>query len=151
VSPSGGKPGAQTQAPNAIELSENSHVFATVEMAGTPATAMLDTGADAAFFSPRWLDQHLPDRPRLHLPLPKIGIGQRVGTVGNMTSVDLRFAGRHIKHLGGPEIPELDDVMPDYLGRRIDVVIGMTLFREMRSWTVDFPRKTMWVDWLGSD
>ncbi|HPM22805.1 MAG TPA: hypothetical protein PLP66_02795 [Phycisphaerae bacterium] len=42
----------------------------------------------------------------------------------------------------------LDDVLGPVLGVRIDILIGMPAFREMKSCTVDFPHGRMWVDWL---
>ena len=37
------------------------------------------------------------------------------------------------------------------LGVQIDLVIGMRTFSEMKSFTVDYPHRRMWIEWLAED
>ena len=42
----------------------------------------------------------------------------------------------------------LDTVLSPVLGVQIDVLLGMTTMRDMRSLTIDYPRCRMWIEWL---
>jgi predicted aspartyl protease len=148
VSPSSAEAGVGEEV--AIRLGDSSHIFTTVQLQSAPATAMLDSGASKPIFSPKWLEQNYPDHPELDLglPLPRFTLGVEVGTPGVTTCADLEFAGRRMEDMAGVVLPGLDTSMSPQMEEKIDLVIGMTIFREMRSWTVDFPRKLMWIDWL---
>jgi hypothetical protein len=148
VRPSSAEVGAGEEVP--VSVSDSAHIFTTVLLQSVPATAMLDSGASQPVFSPEWLEQNHPDRPdlELDLPLPSVTLGVEMGDAGVRTCADLEFAGRRIKDMAGVALADLDKVMNPQMGKQIEVVIGMTIFRDMKSWTVDFPRERMWVDWL---
>jgi hypothetical protein len=148
VSPSSADAGAGREV--AIRLGNGSHIFTSVLLQSAPASALLDSGASKPLFSPKWLEQNYPGHPNLtqNLPLPQVTIGVELATPGVTTCADLEFAGRRMDNIVGVGLRDVDDLLSQGIGEQIDVVIGMTVFREMRSWTVDFPRKRMWVDWL---
>jgi len=148
VSPSSAKRGVGEEV--AIRLSDSAHIFTSVVLQSVPATAMLDSGANQPIFSPGWLEQNYPDHPNvdLELPLPRFALGVEMGTPGITTCADLEFAGRQMENVAGMALADVDRLLGPQLGEKTDLVIGMTIFREMKSWTVDFPRKRMWVDWL---
>lgn len=146
VSPSSGRAEAAEQV--TIHLGPNAHVFTTVQLQASSAMALLDSGANMSAFSPRWLAKNYPDHPVLDLPLPQFAVGTDVATSGTITSADLVFAGRQIENMAGIILPDLDGVVSRHMQRRVDVVVGMTVFREVKSWTVDFPREKMWIAWL---
>lgn len=148
VSPSSADPGIGEEV--AIHLSDSAHIFTSVLLQSVPATAMLDSGANQPIFSSSWLEQNYPDHPNvdLELPLPRFALGVKMGTPGITTCANLEFAGREIENVAGMALADVDLILSSQLEEKIGVVIGMTIFREMKSWTVDFPRARMWVDWL---
>ena len=135
----------------AIELGANGHILAGVQLQGKSAWALLDSGASRVVFSPRWLRENYPDHPVVELPVPQLVMGLQMATPGPLTSVEVNFAGRTMGEMVGVVLPDLDALVKGNMERRVGVVIGMTVFREMRSWTVDFPRKRMWIAWLSED
>ena len=134
----------------AIRLSDSAHIFTSVLLQSVSATAMLDSGANQPIFSSSWLEQNYPDHPDvdLDLPLPRFALGVEMGTPGITTCANLEFAGRQMENVAGMALEDVDRIVGPQMEEKIGVVIGMTIFRDMKSWTVDFPRERMWVDWL---
>jgi hypothetical protein len=42
----------------------------------------------------------------------------------------------------------LDTLLSPILGVQTQVLVGMPIFRDMKSWTIDYPRRRMWVEWI---
>jgi hypothetical protein len=65
--------------------------------------------------------------------------------------VDLEFGGRTWENVSGLGLDVLDTILSSYLGVQCDVLIGMPSFRQMKSFTVDFPKRRMWIEWLETE
>ena len=135
----------------AVRIAERKHIFAPLRVQGRPAVALLDSGATHPMFSPRWMSRNYPDHPDmdLSLPLPRFVAGIDTVAPGATTCVDLELAGCVLKDVGGVVMPDIDTLPEAIFGERADLLLGMTMLRELRSWTVDFPRQRMWMTWLG--
>jgi predicted aspartyl protease len=118
-----------------------------------PVFALLDTGADAVVASPHKMKLMRPDRPWQKMQID-IGIGVGQGDAAGVSwgaAVDLNLAGRDCEGCVGLALAVLDDTLSPVIGVQVDVLIGMPLFREMRSCTVDYPRGKLWIDWPPED
>ncbi len=140
-------------APLDLRIVSDAKLMALVKLEGQPAVAILDTGADAVAVAPSRLKQLFPDRkvesiaPGLALgvgsdQMPKISLG---------SGVKLEIAGRTYDNYSGLGLDVLDDVLSPAIGVQTDILLGMPLFRDMKSCTVDFPKCQMWIDWLPRD
>jgi hypothetical protein len=148
VSPSSEEP-AVGQAINVWQI--GAHLFAPVRLADRDATAMLDSGAAVGCLSPRWLRQGDPDHEPVKTPLPLYGMGPDLARAQVARAGELLFAGRRFADFSGVSIAALDDQLSPMMGVQIDLLIGMTTFGGMKSWTIDFPRRTIWCEWLEMD
>jgi predicted aspartyl protease len=148
LSPSSAAAGAGSEV--TIHVGDSAHIFTSVLLQSLPASALLDSGASRLVLSPKWLEENYSDHPNLtlDLPLPQFALGVDMATPLVTTCADLEFAGRRIENVVGYALRDIDDVMSQRMGETIDLVIGMTIFCDMNSWTVDFPQRRMWVDWL---
>jgi hypothetical protein len=122
-----------------------------VRLADRDATAMLDSGAAVGCLSPRWLRQGDPDHEPVKTPLPLYGMGPDLARAQVARAGELLFAGRRFADFSGVSIAALDDQLSPMMGVQIDLLIGMTTFGGMKSWTIDFPRRTIWCEWLEMD
>jgi hypothetical protein len=135
-----------------IHIIGDAKLVAPVMLQGKPATALLDSGASVVAFSPSRLKHLFPDQPMKTIQGAGMGVGGGAGPTINIgRGVDLVFAGREYDEYSGLGLDVLDTVLSPIIGVQCDTLIGMPVFREMKSWTVDFPRCKMWVDWLESD
>ncbi len=148
VGPSSAEPGPGHA--TEVRIAADAKLMAPVRLEGQPAMALLDTGADVVALSPLRLAELFPDRERQVFDVPvALGVGQ--GGLPQITlteGVRLELGGRTFERLGGVGLNILDDTLSPIIGIQTDVLVGMALFREMRSLTVDFPRCRMWIDWL---
>jgi tetratricopeptide (TPR) repeat protein len=132
-----------------IRIVGDAKLLAAVTLQGEPAVALLDSGANAVAYSPSRLAHLFPDEPRQSLPAGAMGVGGGDGPTGSWgKGVDLVFVGRSYPNYSGLGLDVLDTMLSPILGVQIDALVGMPVFRDMKSWTVDFPRCRMWVDWL---
>ncbi len=146
ITPSSGQPGAGQ--PVDIRIVADSKLMALVPMNGDTAVALLDTGADACAVAPSRLRVLFPDREVRSVGTAGIGVGQgEAARLSLAPGVDFAIAGRKFDNFGGLGLDVLDTVLSPVLGVQIDLLIGMALFRDMKTATVDFPRCRMWVDW----
>jgi hypothetical protein len=148
VSPSRDAPGPGT--PVDLRLVSDAKLMALVKLEGQPAVGMFDTGADAVALAPSRLKRLFPDRK-----IETISSGMALGVGGDQmpkislaAGVRLELAGRKFENYGGLGLDVLDTTLGPELGIQTDILLGMPLFREMKSCTVDFPRCKMWIDWL---
>jgi predicted aspartyl protease len=121
-----------------------------VKLGEREVVALLDTGADAVAVAPSLLEEMFPDRDHTTFaPEMQLGIGG--GQLPKFTlgaGVDMDFAGRHFENYSGLGLDALDTILGPVLGIQTDVLIGMPIFRDMRSLTVDYARHQIWVDWM---
>ena len=146
ISNSSAKPGPGVELP--LRIIGDSKLVLPIKLAGQPATALLDSGADVAAFSPARLKRLFPDRTIPTLAVPVLGVGQNQAPEIALTpGVDLDIAGRRYEDFGGLGLDILDTVLSPILGMQFDVLIGMPIFRDMKTCTVDLRRCKMWVEW----
>jgi predicted aspartyl protease len=149
VAPSSAEPG-RGQATE-VRIAADAKLVAPIRIEGRPGTALLDTGADVVALSPVRMAELFPNRERQVFDVPlALGVGQ--GNLPQITlteGVRLELGGRTFENLGGLGLNILDDTLSPIIGIQTDVLVGMTLFREMRSLTVDFARCRLWIEWLG--
>jgi hypothetical protein len=148
VSPSRDEPGAGK--PVDLRLVSDAKLMGLVKLEGQPAVGMFDTGADAVALAPSRLKRLFPDRK-----VETISPGLALGVGGDQTpkislgaGVRLEVAGRTLENYSGLGLDVLDTTLGPELGIQTDILLGMPLFRDMKSCTVDFPRCKMWIEWL---
>lgn len=90
----------------------------------------------------------LPDHQPSRFPLPMFGLGPNTAMPQVAVGGELTFAGRSFADFSGVSVEDLDQVLSSSFGVQIDLLIGMPTFRQMRTWSVDYPRRRMWIDWL---
>lgn len=152
VEPSRAEPGRGQAAD--LRIVGDAKLIVPVTLQGGPALALLDTGADAVALAPATLTRLFPGKP---IPKVQVGIGIGVGAGDKpavslpMDAVAMEFAGRKFPNYGGVGLDVLDTLLSPILGTQLDLLLGMPLFRDMRSCTVDFPRGKLWIDWLPHD
>lgn len=132
-----------------LRLIGDSKWLALVTINGAPATAMLDSGADAVALAPSTLQRVFPDREHTELSAPMAGVGSSDQPKIMITGgVELKIGARAYSEFGGLGLDVLDRTLSPMLGVQLDALLGMRLFRDMKSCTMDFPRCKLWVEWL---
>lgn len=149
LSPSSPEPPAGNEAD--MRLVGDAKLMVISELADEPAVALLDSGADAVALAPSRLTALFPDQD--HTPLDIAGaLGVGSGEMPQISlggsAVKFEMAGRTMERFGGVGLDILDNTLSPILGVQCDVLIGMPIFRELRTCTVDFPRGKLWLDWL---
>lgn len=145
-------PSSATPAPGVpvdLRIVSDSKLIAAVPVNRTPIVALFDSGADAVLLSPSRLRRLFPDEPVQELPVAGMGVGQ--GGKQGVTlgpGVNFTLAGREYENYGGLGLSVLDDVLSPFMGVQIDLLVGMPVFRELKSMTIDFPRCRMWMERL---
>jgi predicted aspartyl protease len=148
VAPSSAEPGRGK--PVDLRVVGDSKLIAALELNGEPAVALFDTGADVVVVSPQRLNELHPEQSTA-ASVGGVGLGVGQGAATTITvapGVTFSVAGREYRNYSGLGLNMLDDLLSPILGIRVDLLIGMPVFREMRSFTVDLPRSRMWVEWL---
>lgn len=111
--------------------------------------SLLDSGADVVAISDSLFRTLFPDTPPVHVDMPAMGVGQGAAPGLALTNgATIRVLGKDFANSGGVSLDLLDKLLSPYMGLEVDVLVGMPVFREMRSVTVDFPRRKLWVEWL---
>ncbi len=148
VAPSSDKPAAGRC--GEVLIVGDAKLMAPIRMQDAPAIALLDSGADVAAISVGRLKTLFPDHPiKKTFAAGGVGVGQGEAAGLHLApGVDLDLWGRRFEDYSGIGLDTLDDLLSPVLGMQADVLLGMPIFREMRTWTVDFPRRKMWVEWI---
>ncbi len=149
IAPSTDRPAAGTELD--VRIVGDAKVMALATVADKPVVAMLDTGADIMALSPSRLKTLFPDEAIRTLDLAHMGVGiggEAAPKISLNPSVDLTFGGRDFDDFGTIGLDALDTLIGPIIGVQSDLLVGMPLFRQMASLTVDFPRCKTWVQWL---
>jgi hypothetical protein len=147
VSASSDRPGPGT----AIEarIVSDAKLIALSEINGRSAVALLDSGADLAALSPSRCRALFPDQPVRSLRAAGMGVGQGEQPQFALTrGITWSVSGRCYENFGGVALDVLDDVLSPFLGVQVDILVGMPVFRDMKSLTIDFPRCRLWAAWI---
>lgn len=133
-----------------LRIVGDAKLMAFVELDGRPSLALLDSGADAVALSAAAAHSFFPDFQPTRLPLAQAaGVGSGAGSVMMLVpGVSLDWAGRQEHGFGGIALGALDETLNPMMGVETNILLGMPVFREMRSFTVDFPTARGWVDWI---
>jgi hypothetical protein len=133
-----------------VRVVGDAKLLALVKLEDEPAVALLDSGADVAAISPLRLQRLFPDRPLTIIPAAGMGVGEGAAAgISLGPGVKLEAWGRTYENYSGVGLEVLDTLLGPILGVQTHVLLGMPIFRDMNSWTVDYPRRRMWVDWIG--
>jgi hypothetical protein len=125
-------------------------LLALIKLEGREAVALLDSGADVVAVSPTMLKELFPDREFASIPAAGLGVGE--GTAAGITlapGVKLELWGKTLDDYSGLGLDVLDTLLSPIVGVQTQVLLGMPVFRDMNSWTIDYPRRQMWVEWIG--
>ena len=148
VEPSSEHPGRGAEVE--LRVVSDAKLIALITLQREPAAALLDTGADVFAIAPSRLKRIFPGKKIRSLPIsPMMGVGEGQNPTLSLTpGVEFEFAGRRHDNYGGLGLDVLDTLLGPILGVQTDVLVGMPVFRQMKTLTVDFPRCKMWVNWL---
>lgn len=147
VEPSSERPAAGRESD--LRIIADSKLLAPVTIHGEAATALIDSGADTTALAPSLLKRLFPGEEIATIAAPMAGVGSTEAPgIAFVRGVDVEFAGRKFDRFGGVGLDVLDTILSSHLGVQSDLLIGMAVFREMKSITIDFPRRRMWIDWL---
>lgn len=148
VSPSRDEPGPGTALD--VRVVSDAKLMTLVTLEDQPAIGLLDTGADAVAVAPSRLKSLFPDREiQTIAPGLAIGVGSdQMPKISLGSGVKLEIAGRRYDNYSGLGLDVLDEILSPAVGIQTDILLGMPLFRDMKSCTVDFPNCKLWVDWL---
>jgi tetratricopeptide (TPR) repeat protein len=135
--------------PADLRIVADAKLIAAIKLQDEPALALLDSGASVAAISASRLRALFPDRELSVLPAQGMGVGQG-GQAGIVVGpgVKLELWGRTYENYSGIALDVIDTLLAPIVGVQTDVLVGMPVFRDMKSFTVDFPERRMWVEWL---
>ncbi len=132
-----------------FRLIGDAKIYVDVKLSGKPATALIDSGADAIAISPTRLRELHPEREFTSISAGAMAVGQGDGLQITLTDgISFELAGRAFDRSGAVGLDVIDTQLGPILGVHTDLLLGMPALRECASWTVDFPRRTMWLEWL---
>lgn len=147
ISASSEQPGPGT--PVELRLISDAKMVTPVLVHGQAVAAILDSGADAVALSSSKLKALFPDKTPRTFSALAAGVGAEAGPeISMMPGFDLLIGGRTYRRISGLGLDVLDNVLGPFIGVQCDALIGMPIFRDMRSCTVDFARCRMWFDWF---
>ena len=147
VSPSSTEaaPGKQVD----VRIVGDAKLMAPIKLQDQYAIALLDSGADVAAVSPIALKQLFPDHNLQSIAAAGMGVGEGAAAgIALAPGVKLEFWGRTFENYSGIGLDVLDTLLSPILGIQTQVLLGMPVFREMNNWTIDYPTRKMWVEWI---
>ncbi len=132
-----------------VWLVGDAKLITLVEIEGKPAAGLLDSGADAVALTPSRLRALFPEYSIqvYNVMAMGVGTGENAG-LALAPGTDVRFADKTYRKISGLGLDVLDKMLSPMLGIQNDILIGMPFFRDMQTFTIDYPRAKMWVQWL---
>lgn len=135
-----------------IRIVSDSKILGLVEVMGEKAAALFDSGADAVAVAPTFLKRVFPNTQINEVDVGAIGVGDgNMPKIALAPGVELKLPGKTYPSISGIGLDILDSILGPIIGVQADILIGMPIFREMSTCTIDFPRAKMWIDWLDED
>jgi tetratricopeptide (TPR) repeat protein len=132
-----------------VRVVGDAKLVAPIKLQDEYAVALLDSGADPVAISPLRLKELFPDHPLTIISASGMGVGE--GDAAGISlgpGVKLEAWGRTYENYSGVGLEVLDTLLGPILGVQTHVLLGMPVFRDMKSWTIDYPRRQMWVEWI---
>ncbi|MFO0838232.1 MAG: aspartyl protease family protein [Phycisphaerae bacterium] len=124
-------------------------IFAELSVNDRDASALFDSGADVVAMSPLRLRELDPDFNPPTFSGAGMAVGEEKGlSVSLSRGVTFELAGRNFEKYGVIGLDALDAQVGPLLGVQADMLVGMALLRQAATWTVDYPRRKMWLEWL---
>lgn len=133
-----------------VRLLSDAKIVGGIVLEGKPAWSIFDTGADVVAISPLKLRELFPDQDFFEVRgAAGIGVGQGDNSPISLSgALNFEIAGRKFPKRAAVGLGVLDTSFSPILGAQTDFLAGMSMFREMRSMTIDFAKVKMWIDWL---
>jgi hypothetical protein len=135
----------------ALRIVADAKLIALMTLESEPAIALLDTGADMVAVSPARMKALFPDSEMMTFDLGSVAIGvgnEQAPQLSLGDGVDFELVGRTYENSSGIAIDVLDTVLSPIIGVQIDLLVGMSTFRDTRSVTIDYPTARVWFDWI---
>ena len=148
-----------------IRFSEDGHLVVSGLVQGQPVCAMLDTGFGGArtispeeearslvarpqvLLSPSLFDRLFADRTVETVLFGAIAFGdQRTQEMPCCRDVEFAVAGRTFRNVLVVQEPFLG-TNGYWQGLPLDAIVGMSIFSEAKSLTIDYPRCCGWIEW----
>ena len=146
VTPSSDETGRGIQA--GVRVVGDAKLIAPIKLQDRYAVALLDSGADVVAISPAALKEFFPDQEFSTISVPGLGVGEGEATrITIAPGVKLELWQRTFENYSGLGLDVIDTLLGPIIGVQTQVLIGMPVFREMNSCTIDYPRRKMWVEW----
>ncbi|MGE3180777.1 MAG: aspartyl protease family protein [Phycisphaerae bacterium] len=143
---SGGAPGHEVP----IRIVADAKILGLIDVNGRRAVGLFDSGADAVAVAPTFLKKAFPNSEIMEVDVGAIGVGNgELPKIALGPGIELKLPGKTYPSISGIGLDILDTTLGPIIGVQADVLIGMPVFRELRTCTVDFPSSRMWVEWLG--
>lgn len=132
-----------------VRIVGDSKLIVPITINEKPGLGLLDSGADVAAIAPSTLRRLYPSRKFAEVSAPMAGVGtDEAPTISLSEGVDLKIGPREYRKFSGVGLDVLDKTLSPMLGVQIDALLGMPIFRSMKSFTIDLKRCRMWIDWL---
>jgi hypothetical protein len=143
---------AATGNPAEVRIVGDAKLMAPVRLQDEYAIALLDSGADVAAVSPARLKELFPNHAFTEFPASGLGVGEGDAPgISLAPGVKLEAWGRTYEDYSGLGLDALDTLLSPIIGIQTQILLGMPVFREMNSWTIDYPHRRMWVEWLDDE
>ncbi len=131
-----------------LRLVGDAKMVVPIELEGGPCLTIFDSGADVVALAPSRLRALFPGRKIQTIETPVMGVGNSaLPKISMNPGVQLVIAGRKYENYSGLGLDVLDTTLSPILGLQCDVLVGMAVFRDMKSITVDFPKCKLWIEW----
>jgi tetratricopeptide (TPR) repeat protein len=146
IAPSGAGPAAGRESP--LRIVGDAKLIAPILLEDRYALALLDSGADVAALSPGVLKELFPNRAPLSLSAAGLGVGEGAAAgISLNPGVKLTCWDRTFDNYSGIGLDVLDNLLSPILGIQTQVLIGMPILRQLKSCTIDYPQRRMWMAW----
>ncbi|MBI5863649.1 MAG: aspartyl protease family protein [Planctomycetes bacterium] len=131
---------------------EDAKIFVPVRVQDQDMLAVVDSGATTCAIAPSALKTLFPEAKLLELGAAGMGVGEGDAPRINLApSVKFAAFGREMENYSLVGLDMLDTVFGPHLGAQANVLLGMPLLRQMKSFTVDFAACRVWVEWLATE
>lgn len=135
-----------------VRLIGDAKILAGVNINDRRIWALIDSGANVAAIAPSLVADLFPGETPRRIP---VGVSAGVGEGGDAgvaltRGVAIDVWGRRFDNYSGVSLGALDDPLSAYLGVQTFALLGMPILRELETFTIDYPRRRLWIRWIES-